>query len=95
MREAKKCSILTAPRGTNRKHKFMDSKPTAQQLDTLRNLASVAEKLGYTESSKCGFVTYAKAKTSGADMEEVNSRIHGIREIIRTYQGSQFADAIA
>ena len=68
---------------------------TAEQLETLRNLASNAERLGLVESAKAGFVTYSKAKTGNAQQEEVNARIHGIREIIRTSKGSVFADAIA
>jgi hypothetical protein len=70
-------------------------KATSQQLDTLRNISSVAEREGFTESAKCGFISYSKARIGQADQEEVNARIHGIREIIRTAKGSMFADAIA
>jgi hypothetical protein len=70
-------------------------KATSEQLETLRNISVVAEREGFTESSKCGFVSYSKAKTGQADQEEVSARIHSIREILRTYKGSMFADAIA
>ena len=65
------------------------------QLETLRNLASNAERLGLLESSKAEFITYSKGKTGNANQEEINARIHGIREIIREIKGSAFADAIA
>ena len=68
---------------------------TTEQLETLRNLASNAERFGLIEPAKAGFVTYSKAKTGNAKQEEVNARIHGIREIIRTIKGSFIADAIA
>lgn len=70
-------------------------KATAEQLETLRNISSVAEREGFTESAKCGFISYSKACIGQAGQEEVNARIHGIREIIRTAKGSMFADAIA
>ena len=70
-------------------------KATLEQLETLRNVSTVAEREGFIESSKCGFISYSKGKTGQADQEEVNARIHSIREILRTYKGSMFADAIA
>jgi hypothetical protein len=70
-------------------------KPTTNQLETLRNLAATAESIGLTEAAKAGFVSYSKAKIGNAGQEEVNARIHGIREIIRTAKGSVVADAIA
>lgn len=71
------------------------TKPTANQLETLRNLAAFAERLGYSESAVAGFTSYSQGKTGQADQEQVNARIHGIREIIRTYHGSLVADSIA
>ena len=66
-----------------------------EQLETLRNISAIAEREGFTESAKCGFISYSKGKTGQANQEEINARIHGIREIIRTAKGSMFADAIA
>jgi hypothetical protein len=68
---------------------------TQEQLETLRNLASNAERLGLAEPAKAGFTTYSKASTGRANQEEVNARIHGIREIIRHGHGSATADSIA
>ena len=68
---------------------------TEQQLETLRNISAVAEREGFTESAKCGFISYSRGVSNQASQEEVNSRIHGIREILRTAKGSKFADSIA
>ena len=68
---------------------------TSEQLETLRNVANVAEKLGFTSASQSAFLTYSKARTGQASQEEVNARTHGTREIIRTYHGSLVADSIA
>ena len=87
------CESLLVSRKSTKTTKTM--KATQQQLDTLRNISAVAEREGFAESAKCGFTTYSKAQTGQAEQEEVNARIHGIREIIRTAKGSMFADAIA
>lgn len=68
---------------------------TDQQLDTLRNLSAVAEREGFTEAAKGGFICYSKAMTGQAYREEVNARSHDIRQILSTYKGSVFADSIA
>jgi hypothetical protein len=70
-------------------------KATTDQLDTLRNLSSTAERLGYAEASRRGFASYSRGKIGQSNQEEINARIHGIREIIRNYHGSIFADSIA
>jgi hypothetical protein len=80
---------------TQRTNRPNQMKATPEQLETLRNLAANAEREGFAEAAKAGFISYSMGRTGTASQEEINSRIHGIREILRTYKGSLFADLIA
>jgi hypothetical protein len=87
--------VRSLPAATPTRTEPMKTPATQQQLDTLRNLAAVAERQGFAESAQCGFISYNKARIGQAFQEEVNARIHCIREILRTSKGSLFADSIA
>ena len=67
----------------------------ASQIETLRNLAATAERMGLIEPAKAGFTSYSKALTGSAFQEEVNAMSHNIRQQIAWIKGSAFADSIA